>query len=477
MLSRKLSLAILAVLASGPWIAETSASLSVHQKASCRTAVDSWATYNKLVSAERSTATNSKAYYRITSAASMDLSVSPLRASKENFTNDSDLVQSVLSHRSRWSEKKLHTLQVNKYIERHLSQRLMKFLSKNPDIKIDILQSDPLGIRTYLNSQGYDQTDVLPANGLTDFDVVIGLNTSTGELKLALGVLEGESYLREAAANLTYYYFKEPGAGAFAISPQRISVLRSHKTAREIFKNILTKNAIDPDVVILAYATNFEEGLAASGISPKSRFSDRQLSGRTYTIQGRSILSVNIEPELYGDRAGDFIRALHDVSPRRRAVIVIGSAGSLLASIRVNDFVIPENFAMRDGIENITWSHTQNLALNTRIPRANFEPRIFRSEGCSQATVSSILFEDEEWAKKNSLEYSPDGAAVVEQEGFGLATAAQETNALFWAAYRIVDEPLNNLDFSIHHSSRHLWHTLFQLQMKFLESALQALPR
>ena len=75
--------------------------------------------------------------------------------------------------------------------------------------------------------------------------------------------------------------------------------------------------------------------MAERGIEPLRAINEPNLFGYVYEMNGRTVLSVKVEPQLYADRAGEFVSAVLGQSRKPRSLFFTGTAGSLRRDIQV----------------------------------------------------------------------------------------------------------------------------------------------
>ncbi len=98
------------------------------------------------------------------------------------------------------------------------------------------------------------------------------------------------------------------------------------------------------------------------GIRPASEVAAPSLYGVLYSINGKAVLSLKVEPYLYADRAGSFVSALQSRSTKARSIIFTGTAGALDQSMEIGDLVAPGSFAQTDALVRTPVADVSNQA-------------------------------------------------------------------------------------------------------------------
>lgn len=368
-----------------------------------------------------------------------------------------------------------HTLNLNDYINRHLSKELIDPILNDDKIKIDIISGSLKSAIAHLRSESFDRIEILPTYSATDYFLLLGYSSKTNETRLVINTLNGQSYLQEAVAQLLYYSVRDSAGKVKTIDPKRVRVFSDGNRPKDIFLNILKKEKLDPDIVVIGQKTEISRWIKKEGRELKEKCEGVNLCFLYFEINGKKILSVSIEPYLYGDRSGDFVSAVQSIDPKRRAFIFIGTAGSLSNSIPLGSYVAP------------SWHRHSDHDSSVRIPYENhaievLNPSEFASVGVfkgqlGQVAVDSILYEDKGWMKVHAKEENNEGASIVEQEGFGIIEAIQSRNDLAYMVYRISDSPVNGEDFSKKPETLQGGESLHSMQMNLIGSAIKELDR
>ncbi len=327
------------------------------------------------------------------------------------------------------------------YIERHIGRDTLELLAVNPQIRIRIYAMDEAAAVRDLHEAGFTRVVRNQGNKLTDFAKFTALNPKTGEMAFVVVGPSGRAYPREIAAHFLYHGLGRMGTRL--IEPSRIEIYahpNPNIVPREEFMRVLKAENLDPDVVVIGNVEQLQRLLGGSheGLGPPLKPSKTVrtpvLFGQVYEINGRQVLSVKIEPHLYADRAGEFIRALNELSTKKRGVVFTGTAGAMEAGVSINDIAAPGVFSRADGLVSRALLSGENLAIDFIRRNHPGASGVHADRGLEVRNVDSILFEGPEWLKAH-----PNG--LVEQESAGVAEAAREGGADFYAFFRISDKP------------------------------------
>lgn len=387
---------------------------------------------------------------RVTRARSVELSNDiSKKFEPTRFLQDKWTVPTVKKNLNRLSNNK-HTLDISKYINRHLSADLMNEIVKNEKIKIDVVAASLQDASNFLRGEHFDQLEVLPTHWVTDFNIILAYNSQTKEIRFVINVLGGDSYAQEAVAQVLYYrILSADGKKQISIRPDRIRVFREGQTPRDQFLETLKRDNLDPDIVVFGSKSELEKVLLAEGHLSIGKCDSATLCYRYYEIKGKKILSVSVEPQLFGNRAGELVRAVQSQNYRKRAFIFLGTAGSLSTEIGFGSYVVPSwhRHSEQRSTNQIQYENSALKVLKTQ----DFPSRMLFKDHVGQVAVDSILFEDFGWIESQAREASPFGASIVEQEGFGVISAVAARNDKAYMVYRISDLPLSGEDFASTH--------------------------
>ncbi|PWU16212.1 MAG: hypothetical protein C5B49_10870, partial [Bdellovibrio sp.] len=94
--------------------------------------------------------------YRMTPEKSLLLQLKTPTRPTPTFHRDDRIVGEVLTRRLALKPEG-HTLKINRYIERHFSHGLMRYLFTAPDLGVTIIQADIAEAVQFLEKQGFDQ--------------------------------------------------------------------------------------------------------------------------------------------------------------------------------------------------------------------------------------------------------------------------------------------------------------------------------
>jgi hypothetical protein len=366
-----------------------------------------------------------------------------------------------------------HTLNVEEYVNRHLSPELMETLIQNESIKIDVFAGTLENAYGHLKYQGFDLIEVLPARWVTDYVTLVAYNHTKNEFRFLINTLNGVSYPKEAVAQILYYRAKGVKKGKpSAINPSRLSVFRDGRSPSQIFNEILLKEKIDPDVVVFGYKSSLEKIAREAGIDFKENCQSRELCYSVFKFREKTVMAVNIEPHLFGDRSGELVKAVQKLSLRKRSFIFVGTAGSLDKKIPFNSYIVP------------TWRRQSDQDSQFQIPNNNLAVDVLNSDDprrrlykgrIGQIAVESILFEDKKWTETHAKEFNPHGASIVEQEGFDFFNAVEARQDHAFAVYRISDAPLEGQDFASIQQHLKSDDVLHDTQVQLLNAAIDQL--
>lgn len=431
--------------------------------------------YRELVFAERHRQRGKHAKMRISNYRSIEISDSlDKNPSPVGFVQDKWVIPKVKRNLLRVA-KHTHTLEPNTYINRHLSKELMDAIIKDPTIDIDVFSGSLEAANSFLRHGGFNRVEVIPINWVTDYVIILAQNTRTNKVKLVVNTPLGEAFPQEAVAHFLYYEVqKANGKAKLAINPNRIRVFKENRNLQDVFVNILKQEKLDPDIVMFGYKSNFEKMAEDMGFSYTGKCKGFDLCYSYMDFGGKKVLSVNIEPQLYGDRAGILAKAIQSLSNRKRAFIFVGTAGALSKDIPFGSYVVPSwhRHANQDPRLRINY---ENLAKDVLEETTYRDARLFK-DNVGQVAIDSILYEDMGWVESNSKEHnSLRGASIVEQEGFGVISAAQAKGDHMFMVYRISDVPLRGEDFASTHLRLNRDDDLNRTQINLLHGAFHAL--
>jgi Phosphorylase superfamily len=373
------------------------------------------------------------------------------------------------------AEKAGSTIEPNPYVERHFTPELMTFLLENPDVTIEVYEGRTGEALGHLARLGFKEIRELSDNPVTDFRKFTARKPDTGDVALVVVAFPGRAYEREIAAHFVYYNLDKPSGER--INPARVHHHRLDEAdaSKSDFTATLERLGLDPDVVLMGNVEQIKAKLAERGIEPMSEVAAPSLYGVLYTINGKAVLSLKVEPYLYADRAGSFVSALQSRSTKRRAIIFTGTAGALDQSMEIGDLVAPGSFAQTDTLTRTPVADVSNLATDilNELASARGPEGVYSGEKVSHGAVDTILFEDKDWFKAH------EKMSIVEQEVAGIATAVAASSKLtrLFAFFRISDV-LGKQDFSHNETERPPERTKFDqgdVAVSALEKELGAL--
>ena len=171
--------------------------------------------------------------------------------------------------------------------------------------------------------------------------------------------------------------------------------------AKTDFTATLSRLKLDPDVVLMGNVEQIKSKLAERGIQPVSEVAAPSLYGVLYSINGKAVLSLKVEPYLYADQAGSFVSALQSRSTKARSIIFTGTAGALDQSMEIGDLVAPGSFAQTDALVRTPVADVSNQATGIldKLASERGVSGIYSGEKVSHGAVDTILFEDKEWVQ------------------------------------------------------------------------------
>ena len=307
-----------------------------------------------------------------------------------------------------------HTLPVNKYVERHLTPVTMKFLASHPSMYIEIYEGQVSQAFSHLVGAGY--TEVLPFsdNPSTDFRKFTARNPLTGQAVFVVVGLSGIAYQKEIAAHFLYY---TPAINPLRIIHQRLALDDAPCVE---FERTLESLKFLPDIIQMGNVDQVERLLGEKGIKPLETLSAPNLFGKVYLIGERIMFSLKVEPQLYGDRAGAFLRAVQKLKTDKIHVIFTGTAGGLAEGLEVGDLLAPELFHQSDTMESEPVEGVTNLASPFFSKHYGGGKGMFSGGKVVHGAVDSILMEDKIW-----FGCYQQVLTIVEQETAHLAKAAR----------------------------------------------------
>ena len=343
------------------------------------------------------------------------------------------------------------TIEPNPYVERHFTPEVMTFLLEHPDVNIDVYEGRTGEALGHLARLGFKEIRELSDNPVTDFRKFTARKADTGAVALVVVGFPGRAYDREIAAHFVYYNLDKPLEKR--IDPTRV---RHHRldeagAAKSEFTATLDRLKLDPDIVLMGNVEQIKAKLGERGIQPASEVAAPSLYGVLYSIKGKAVLSLKVEPYLYADRAGSFVSALQTRSSKQRAIIFTGTAGALDQSMEIGDLVAPGSFAQTDSLARTPVADMTNLATGIlgELASARGDTGVYSGETISHGAVDTILFEDKEWFEAHKT------MSIVEQEvaGIAAAVAASSKQTRLYAFFRISDV-LGRQDFSRNETER-----------------------
>jgi len=346
----------------------------------------------------------------------------------------------------------------NDYIHRHITPSTMRFLFAHPDVPIFVLEGTVDQLLAFTSSNGYTEITRLEDNAQTDFVKYIA-DDPKGRTCLLVLAASGEAYRRELLAHFTHY----EGPEKRVLDPTRIHLmaLDPKQDERELDSALTTllEDIGQIDALVLGKVDEFGTALETKrNVAPLRviRSTTPPLFGKLYVVDGRIVLSLQIEPGLYASRSGAFMRALLAKYSGNIAVLFTGTAGAVDKNLQVNDLVVPKTFSQVDGLERqiVAESKTRpgseeesekhsNENSSTPVPVIDNEARDVLQQmrdtqqdsraqprqgrlpdvrlDAEHGSVESILLEDGGWYDTYSGKLH-----VVEQEVASLISAAQK---------------------------------------------------
>ncbi|MBI3299519.1 MAG: hypothetical protein HYZ75_15250 [Elusimicrobia bacterium] len=374
-------------------------------------------------------------------AASKPSGLGPGDGSAAGTSEDLGTLGYVLEQRRRYAASGRHTFSIRPYIQRKFTPSLLAFLAAHPDVGVRIYAGSEQAGLSALAKDGFTERIALESTRWTNFSKVLARDPATGKTALALLAPAGRSYKRSLSAHFLYTYPDAPPG--WPLDPARIRVFDAGAPAAVDFAAVLAEEGLDPDVVVIGNPEQLHGKVAELGaaggkpwIGRVGGFRRPELAGTVYAVGERRVLSVKIDPYLYGDRAGELVRAAAARSTKPRTIIFTGTAGSLGGEVGLRDVVVPGSFARTDGTVGRLVSGARNLALD-----------LFRRLGLDRlsgvhldtphGSVDSILFEDAAWLRSHGDGPSP--LETVEVEAADVAEAAAATGSRFYLFLRVSD--------------------------------------
>ncbi|MCO5144249.1 MAG: hypothetical protein M9962_14260 [Oligoflexia bacterium] len=331
-----------------------------------------------------------------------------------------------------------HTLDVDGYIERHLSKPLIKLIEES-NMPIKVIAAPVEEASQFLKKSGFSKIQVLPNNGSTDFEKWIAVNPTTGESEFIIRTLNGRSSSQEALAHLMLH-------SRFRAKPisSRIELLRSSRSVEEEFAEILKRNDLDADIISFGSVSAMDRIIRSKKGSFIKLIDEDGFRGMLFELNHKKVLLLPIEPNFFGDRAGAFVSAVVNSSHKKPKVLFSGTAGSLVDELKIHDLVFPKNFSHANDLDSPAITEINNLALkalDTQIDSKNLK----KDANPLHVAVDSILFEDSAWLKTR---VDKEGKIIVEQELADIAKVVKENDLEFYGVIRISDELATGIDFS-----------------------------
>ncbi|MEL6179798.1 MAG: hypothetical protein AAFS10_12640, partial [Myxococcota bacterium] len=248
------------------------------------------------------------------------------------------------------------TIDANRYVERHFTPATMEYIASRPDMPIYVYEGNVQSAMADLESRGFNQVQRLSDNANTDFHKYTAINPETGQEAFVIVGASGDAYQREIAAHFLYH---DPPIPARRIIHMRVE---GGQAARQEFITTLERIDVDPDVIIMGNVEELRGKLADRNIEPAREINASNLYGFIYEIDGKTVMSLKVEPYLYADRAGQFVEAVNELNSRDRAIIFTGTAGGLSDNMQINDMVAPSTFNDANGLENRPVAGIENHA-------------------------------------------------------------------------------------------------------------------
>lgn len=355
------------------------------------------------------------------------------------------VIDPLLLHSVERSKVKGHTLGVNPYIARHFTPAVMKFLAAHPAMYIAIYEGQVSKALADLAVQGYTEILSLSGNPVTDFRKFLARDPKSKATIFVIVGLSGQSYQREIAAHFLYY--NPP------INPLRIIHLRlrGEDPSRVEFEETLRSLGVVPDIVQMGNVEQVERLLREqAGIKPIRTIAAPNLYGKLYNIHGKVMISLRVEPQLYADRAGAFLRAVQELNHGQVTVIFTGTAGALDQTLQIGDLVAPPMLHQADTLQPAAIKGVINLAADYMKVHYSGEAGMITGVNVTHGAVDTILFEDQIW-----FEHYRRMMTIVEQEVAHLARAAaqQAQRTRLYAFFKISDV-LGLQDFNANETER-----------------------
>ncbi|WP_129661502.1 phosphorylase family protein [Bacteroides fragilis] len=323
-----------------------------------------------------------------------------------------------------------HTLDENSYVERHFTPSVMKFLTDNPSLDIEIYEGKTTQAFGDLVRLGYTQITPFSRNANTDFQQFMATNPVSNESSFVIVGFPGKSYQLEIAAHFMYY--NPP------VNPLRIShhVLKKEDASVDDFMPTLGLLPEVPCTQVIIQMGNVEEvksHLKEKEIEPVKEVVAPNFYANVFVINGAMMVSLKIEPYLYADRSGSFLEAVkRKFTGKPITVIFTGTAGALDPAMKVGDIVAPKEIHQADDLTAKKVEITNHAHHLLSLPEYKAESGIF-ADGQQHGAVDTILFEDEVWFETHK------SLAIVEQEVAHLAEAVKDTEIKLYAFFRISD--------------------------------------
>lgn len=341
----------------------------------------------------------------------------------------SSVIDPMLLHAVDRAKKQGNTLPENGYIERHFTAAVMSYLAANPSIYIDIYEGHTSQALGDLAAMGYVSIFPFAGNDNTDFQQFTAISQS-GQATFVVVGLSGLAYQREIAAHFLYY--NPP------INPLRIHHKKLAAKEAAVGEFTSTLQLLPKGKKIIVQMGNVEQvkrGLAEKKIVPTGEIVAPNLYGQVYDYHNNILVSLRVEPFLYADRAGAFLKAIQKEYTDGVTVIFTGTAGALDGRFKVGDLVAP---ASLNQVDTVTGETVDKKNLGSDFIKDKYGGREAEGmfSGVTHGAVDSILFEDNIWFKQYGKQL-----ALVEQEVGHLAKAAAEAGekTKLYAVFRISD--------------------------------------
>lgn len=339
--------------------------------------------------------------------------VKPGQFGSSGNTYESGVIDVMLLDSVARSKVKGHTLPVNKYIQRHFTPVTMSFLASHPSMYIQIYEGQVSQAFAHLVGAGYTQVLPFADNPATDFRKFTARDPDTGQAVFVIVGLNGVAYQREIAAHFLYY---TPAINPLRIIHHRLTI--EDAPCVEFERTLKSLNCL-PDIIQMGNVDQVERLLGEQNIKPIEILSAPNLFGKIYIIGSKIMFSLRVEPQLYGDRAGAFLRAVQKLKSGKIQVIFTGTAGGLAKDLEVGDLLAPEFFHQTDTTNPERVGGVTNLASSFFAEKHSDDPGMFSGPGVVHGAVDTILLEDQIW-----FEGYQSVLTIVEQETAHLAKAA-----------------------------------------------------